>query len=57
MQANNYYCEEYPVLNYTLVITIASGTDKEIPLSVQAEDSITVDHLSECSLHFSDYCQ
>ena len=49
MQANDYYCEEYPVLNYTLVIT--SGTDKEIALSVVAEDSITVDRLLENAVY------
>ena len=49
MQANNYYCEEYPVLNYTLVIT--SGTDKEIALSVVAENSITVDCLLENTVY------
>ena len=49
MQANNYYCEEYPVLNYTLVIT--SSTNKEIALSVTAEDSITVDCLLENAVY------
>ena len=49
MQANDYYCEEYPVLNYTLVIT--SGTDKEIALSVTAEDSIAVDRLLENAVY------
>ena len=49
MQANDYYFEEYPVLNCTLVIT--SGTDKEIALSATAEDSITVDRLLENAVY------
>ena len=49
MQANDYYCEEYLVLNYTLVIT--SGTDNEIALSVVVEDSITVDCLLENAVY------
>ena len=50
MQPVNYYCEEYPVVNYTVELTNVLSSEAWL-FSVLAEDSITVNSLPEDTIY------
>jgi AAA+ superfamily predicted ATPase len=50
MQPIKYYCEEYPVVNYTVKLTDVSSSELW-SLSVLAKDSITADGLLEDTVY------
>ena len=49
MQPIDYYCEEYPVLNYTVELT--NVLSEVWSLTVLAEDNVTADGLSEDTVY------
>ena len=50
MQQVKYYCEKHPVLNYTLKVTNILMSEAW-SFSLQAEDSITVNNLTDDALY------
>ena len=50
MQPIDYYCEEYPVLNYTVELTNVLSSEVW-SLTVLAEDNVTADGLSEDTVY------
>ena len=50
LQSDDYYCKDYPVLNYTLV-TINNGSLEKRSLLLVSEDSITANNLLENAVY------
>ena len=51
MQPINYYCEEYPVLNYTIELTNVLSSEVSSYMYLHSNDWISADNLSEDTIY------